>query len=219
MTWLMPLRLSLSSPQIIPNEMLSTDRIRRYLPQWVKGLVILYMKGLVILYIKGLVILYMKGLVILYMKGLEFLINTVHISVKWFFGKQALSVFLSSLSVCLSVCSTEELGNTNGQLIVLLQKPHGASLGISLYGECVCPVQYCCLSNITVLAHSGSSTPGSPLWISRIRDAGIADRLVNHTLQQPWLPLLPRRSGALHVGDQLLSNQQLPHGRQDCAGG
>ena len=118
-----------------------------------------------------------------------------------------LSVYLS---VCLSVCSTEELGNTNGQLIVLLQKPHGASLGISLYGECVCPVQYCCLSNITVLAHSGSSTPGSPLWISRIRDAGIADRLVNHTLQQPWLPLLPRRSGALHVGDQLLSINSYP---------
>ena len=68
---------------------------------------------------------------------------------------------------------TDGLSEYSGQLLVELLKPKGATLGISL---------------------RESSPPGGPLVISRVKEAGIADRC-----------------GALHVGDRLLllNNQEL----------
>ena len=62
---------------------------------------------------------------------------------------------------------TEGLSEATSALLVELLKPKGASLGLGLRESVV---------------------RGAPLWVSRIKEAGIADRC-----------------GALHVGDRLLS--------------
>jgi len=72
-----------------------------------------------------------------------------------------------TLEIEYDVTLHEGLSEARGALLVELLKPKGASLGISLSG---CPAR------------------GEPIWISRIKEAGIADRC-----------------GALHVGDRLLS--------------
>jgi C-terminal processing protease CtpA/Prc len=61
----------------------------------------------------------------------------------------------------------EEMEDICGPILVEIQKPVGGSLGITL---------------------TGSQIPGEPIFISHIKDAGIADRC-----------------GALHIGDQVLS--------------
>lgn len=68
---------------------------------------------------------------------------------------------------CFSSLSSEGLSEYKGQLMVELLKPKGATLGLTLCE----PV-----------------SPGRPLVISKLKEAGIADRC-----------------GALHVGDRLLS--------------
>ncbi|XP_019855523.1 PREDICTED: glutamate receptor-interacting protein 2-like [Amphimedon queenslandica] len=74
---------------------------------------------------------------------------------------------LCTLQIEYDIPVHDGLESNSGPLIVELQKPHGASLGITLSDERV---------------------PGEPIMISRIREAGIADRI-----------------GILHCGDRLLS--------------
>ena len=75
-------------------------------------------------------------------------------------------------SLVLACPLTEGLSEATGPLLVKILKPRGASLGLSL---------------------RESPAPGDPLWISRLKEAGIADRC-----------------GALHIGDQLLSVNGVP---------
>ena len=87
-----------------------------------------------------------------------------------------MSLYMVSIFNVLSVIEmlcVDGLEDTNGPLIVELQKPQGASLGISLSGM----RKHENVDLIFVFLDDRIS--GQPIVISRVREAGIADRYVN----------------------------------------